>query len=180
MCLSLLAIPESRSGSVPVVLERPRRPHLLLDVLAWISAALVFPGAARLWLQVDFMLQQALKGLPEADRGQYKDKLREAYKKHLSPRPKVQQKAAPGMQLALASSVTGQALPKEKDPFMDAAAEALAILKQGTTASSGQLQAALDKIKAFSVRIAIRGGSAVVAYCIACALHCRELLYFSS
>lgn len=98
------------------------------------------------------MLQQALKGLPEADQAHYRDKLREAYKKHLSPRPKIQQKAAPGMQLALASSITGQAVPKEKDPFMDAAAEALSILKQGTTASSSQLQTALDKIKAFSVR----------------------------
>ncbi|OEH78925.1 ATP-dependent rna [Cyclospora cayetanensis] len=100
--------------------------------------------------QVELMLQQALKGLPEADRGQYKEKLRDAYKKHLSPRPKVQQKVAPGMQLALASSVTGQAIPTEKDPFIEAAAEALSILKQGTTASSTQLQAALDKIKAFS------------------------------
>lgn len=99
------------------------------------------------------MLQQALKGLQEEERGQYREKLREAYKKHLSPPPKVQQKAAPGMQLALASSVTGQPIPKDKDPFMDAAAEALSILKQGTSASSSQLQAALDKIKAFSVRL---------------------------
>ncbi|KAL8272150.1 hypothetical protein Esti_003919 [Eimeria stiedai] len=100
--------------------------------------------------QVDLMLQQAVKGLPEAERAQHHEKLRESYKKHLTARPKIQQKVAPGMQLAVASSVTGQPMPKEKDAFMDAAAEALSILKQGTGSSSSQLQAALDKIKAFS------------------------------
>lgn len=96
------------------------------------------------------MVQQALKNIPPEKRAEHEERLRDSYKKHLTAAPKIQQKAAPGMQLAVASSVTGSLIPKKTDTFMEAVGEALSILKEGHTVSTPLLQAAFEKIKAFA------------------------------
>lgn len=106
------------------------------------------------------MVKQALKNVPVERRAEHEERLLESYKKHLTTSPKIQQKAAPGMQLAVASSVTGSAISKKHDTFMDAVGEALSILKEGHTVSTPALQAAFEKIKAF----AVSGGDAFFSF----------------